>query len=147
MRRALGQQAAGWETPYNTLYNHWKDFMKSLIGVDVEPDQFPAGNETLRNLWGQVLYEDEEIPQITEQQVQDAIDSLSNGTAPGYDGLTGEHWKCCDTNALKGYMTCLIQYTVNQGTVLPNWKIGVITFLPKPVSLMKHMPARKLGDQ
>ena len=60
--------------------------MKSLIGVDVEPDQFPAGNETLRNLWGQSLYEDEETPQITEQQqqeVQNAIDSLSNGRATG----------------------------------------------------------------
>ena len=76
-----------------------------------------------------MLFEDEEIPQITAEQISEAINNLLNGTAPGYDGLSGEHF---NQQALNCYLSKLFQYLIEQGSVLSSWKIGIITFLPKP---------------
>ena len=66
------------------------------------------------------------------KQINDAIYNLRNGNAPGYNGLTAEHWKNCNSNSLNRYLQHLIQYIVNNGTIPSVWKIGIITFLLKP---------------
>ena len=58
--------------------------------------------------------------------------NLNNRACLGYDGLTGQHWKLCHQTSLDEYFQQLIQYMVENGFVLSVWKIGPITFLPKP---------------
>ena len=85
----------------------------------------------LKDMWDNPLYADDQIPSITKRHISDAIHSLSNSAAPGYDGLTGEIWKRCNTNAVSQYLRNLIPYMFKTGEVLPVCKIG-ITFIPKP---------------
>ena len=70
IRRALGKQKSGKEISYDALYNYWSDKLQSKLGVDADPPQFAGGEETLSNLWGQMLLEDDDdVPQIGEEQI------------------------------------------------------------------------------
>ena len=62
-----------------------------------------------------MLFEDDNIPQIAEEQIRIAVNSLKAEAAPGYDGLTGEHWHLCHQTALRSYFQKLIQFLVEQG--------------------------------
>ena len=78
--------------------------MKSKQGVNEDPPQFPGGEEKLQELWGQVLFDDDDTPQITNAHIRIAVNNLKNEAAPGYDSLTGEHWKRCHNKALQDYL-------------------------------------------
>ena len=132
IRRALGKQTSGKEISYEMLYNYWSTKMSSKLEVDADPPQFPGRDETLQNLWGQMLFDDDNIPQITNEHICSAVNNLKNEAAPGYDGLTREHWKLCHNTALQDYLQRLIQFQVDRGIVLSTWKVGIVTFLPKP---------------
>ena len=69
IRRAPGKQKSGKEISYDALYNYWSDKLQSKLGVDADPPQFPGGEETLSNLWGQMLLEDDDVSQIGEEQI------------------------------------------------------------------------------
>ena len=69
---------------------------------------------------GQVLFEDNKTPEITSEQVKEAIYNLRNGTALGYDGLTAEHGRTA------------IQHIVESAKIRAVSGLGIITFLPKP---------------
>ena len=79
-----------------------------------------------------MLFDDDDTPQITNAHIRIAVNNLKNEAAPGYDSLTGEHWKRCHNKALQDYLWRLIQYLIEQGRILPTWKVGIMTFLPKP---------------
>ena len=132
VKRGLGKQTAGRQISHEVLCEYWSKALESKLGRNVNPPEFPAGDEVLRNLWRQIPIEDEEVPVITTEQTRQAVYNLSNGTSPGYDGLTAEIWKMCDHTALCKYLKRLLQYVICVGYVPAKWKIGIVTFLPKP---------------
>ena len=125
-------KTAGRQISREVLCEYWSKALESKLGKIVNLPEFPAGDKVLRNLWSQIPIEDEEIPVITTEQTRQAVYNLSNGTAPGYNGLTVEIWKLCDHTALCRYLKRLLQYVICVGYVPATWKIGIVTFLPKP---------------
>ena len=132
VKRALGKQTTGRQISFETLYEYWKDTMSSRWGIDANPPEFPAGNQKLKDLWEHESDIDEDEIEITEENVRTAIQYLKNSTAPGYDGITGELWKLCDQRSVNQYLQKIIQHMANNGKILEVWKIGIISFLPKP---------------
>ena len=59
IKRALGIQTVGRQISFDTLYEYWKDTMKSQWGTHADPPEFPAWNEMLKDLWRQLLFEDD----------------------------------------------------------------------------------------
>ena len=76
IKRALGKQTSGKEISYDTLYNYWSTIMKSKLGVNANPPPFPGGEEKLEELWGQVFFDDDNTPQITNEHIRIVINNL-----------------------------------------------------------------------
>ena len=91
VRRALGKQIL-----HKVLCEYWSKSLESKLEKNANPPEFPAGNDTLCDLWGHIFFDDDKTPMLTTQQICQAVFHLRNGMAPGYDGMTAELWTMCD---------------------------------------------------
>ncbi|XP_056005295.1 uncharacterized protein LOC130050170 [Ostrea edulis] len=64
------------------------------------------------------------------QEVQAAIKALKNGKAPGQDGIQAELLKC-EANILPSTLTCILENIWITEETPDDWKMGLITKLPK----------------
>ena len=98
------------------IAKRWTQYIKSLYSDETrnKPEDF----------------ENPEGPEILIEEVKKAIEHLKESKAPGEDGITGEHLKALDEEALKT-LTDILNDIYNTG-VLPNdLKQSVFVKIPK----------------
>ena len=74
---------------------------------------------------------DENVPKITQSEIQTAILSAPPNKAPGLDGIESNFYKKA-TPAVLEPLTCLFNKIFETGTFPQNWKESKVAFLKKP---------------
>lgn len=79
--------------------------------------------------------------ELTDYNVERLLSKIKN-TSPGYDGIPGWVFRTCSYE-LAGIVCHIIQRTFELGEVPMNWKIAIVTPVPKtnkPTSLSEYRP-------
>ena len=119
-------------TSQNEISNHVVNFYQTLFTTR-RPDKrgiesyLAASNlESIDNNLSDEINKD-----ISTEELEAVVKSLSNNKSPGWDGLTNEFYKKF-WQKLKHVFSEVLSEAVRMKTLPPSLRIGVITLLPKP---------------
>ena len=71
--------------------------------------------------------------EITIEEIDVVFNKLKNNKSPGWDGLTAEFYKTFWVDVRTVLFSCY-QESINNGTLTPSQRIGILILIPKPKS-------------
>ena len=117
---------------HSQLYDHFSDLLnKSKQDIDNHFSEYVT--EILRNHNFSVCKLCQKSPfneTIKQTEIENAINSISSGKAPGPDGLVGEVYKCLK-NDIVPYLKSLYNIILSTGEFPDNWSKAILTPIHK----------------
>ena len=131
---ARQQQTVSFPDPNAPQIEGWADYFQELATPVDEPrysKEFKSSSEVQHLLLKGLNKETgNQFPQVTPLTVQEHITSLKNGKACDVFGISAEHVKYASP-MVATVLSCIINLCLERGQLVPQFKTGVITPVPK----------------